>query len=81
MLKRLQEKGLNLGASKCEFQKTELEYFGIKFSKDGIAITEEKIKALKESELAKTQSELRNFLRLANNWSRSIPNLAIISNL
>ena len=79
-LKRLEKKVLNLNSNKCEFRKTEIEFFGLKFTEEGIAITKEKIKALKEADLPKTQSELRSFLGLASYCLRSIPNFVSISN-
>jgi hypothetical protein len=71
------KKGLTLNPDKCVFEQTELEFFGMKFSKEGISITDEKIKALKEANLPVTQSELRSFLGFATFCSDSIPELAI----
>ncbi len=76
-LARIQEKGLTLNPDTCLFKQTELEFFGMKFSKDGISITDEKVKALKEAKLPNTQSELRSFLGFVNYCSGSIPDLAI----
>ena len=59
--------------------KTEVDFYGLKFSDKGIALTEHKIKALKEATTPKTASELRSFLGLATYCSRYIPNLASIS--
>ena len=81
VLKRLEDKGLTLSPDKCELRKTEIEFFGLKFTTEGIALTDEKIRALKEASLPKTQSELRSFLGLASYCSRSIPNFASISHL
>ena len=80
VLQRVQDKGLTLNSEKCVFKQTEFEFFGMKFSKDGIALTDEKIRALKEAKLPITQSELRSFLGLANFCSPSIPELAINTN-
>lgn len=76
LLQRLNELGLTVNEKKCEFRKEELEFFGLKFSKDGIAITESKIKALKDAKAPNTASELRSFLGLATYCSRSIPKFA-----
>ena len=53
----------------------------MKFSQEGLALTDSKIKALKEAPLPSTQSELRSFLGLSTYCSKSIPNLASISDL
>ena len=79
VLERLESKGLTVSPGKCSFKKTELEFFGIKFTQEGIQITEEKVKALREAKLPVTQSELRSFLGLANFCSNSIPLLAVNS--
>jgi hypothetical protein len=68
---------LSLNPAKCVFKQTKLEFFGMKFSKDGEALTDEKIKAFKEAKLPITQSEFRNFRGLANFCSASLPELAI----
>jgi len=79
LLDRLNEIGLTVNIDKCEFGKTEIDFYGLKFSDKGIALTEHKIKALKEATPPKTASELRSFLGLASYCSRYIPNLATIS--
>ena len=81
LCERLLSKGLTLNAAKCVFKQEELEFFGMKFSKDGISLTDDKIKALKEAKLPKTQSELRSFLGFANFCSESIPQLALNASL
>jgi hypothetical protein len=45
LLERLVKVGLTVNAEKCEFRKTELEFFGLKFSADGVSLTDAKIKA------------------------------------
>jgi len=79
LLDRLNEIGLTVNIDKCEFGKTELDFYGLRFSDKGIALTDHKIKALKEASPPKTASELRSFLGLASYCSRYIPNLATIS--
>ena len=81
VLQRLQDKGLTLNPEKCVLKQKELEFFGMKFSSEGISITDEKVKALKEAKLPITQSELRSFLGFANFCSDSIPELAINARL
>jgi hypothetical protein len=50
LLDRLNEIGLNVNIDKCEFGKTEIYFYGLKFSDKGIALTEHKIKASKENQ-------------------------------
>lgn len=48
-LKRLDDKGLTVNGEKCEFGKTELTFFGVKISGDGIQPADAKVKAVKEA--------------------------------
>jgi glutathionyl-hydroquinone reductase len=61
-LERLGESGLTLNKKKCEFRKTSLQFFGLLFSCDGIAIADAKVKALREAKSPKATAELRSFL-------------------
>ena len=74
LLSKLESVGLTLSKEKCQFRRTELEFFGMKFSAEGIALTDARIKALRDAKKPETQSELRSFLGLASYCSRSIPN-------
>jgi transposase InsO family protein len=75
-LQRLSESNLTLNQKKCEFCKTSLQFFGLQFSCDGIAVTEAKVKALREAKSPQTKAELRSFLGLATYCSRYIQKLA-----
>ena len=46
-LNRLKEKGLTVNAAKCKFEQTEVTFFGLKLSADGISLNDQKINALK----------------------------------
>ena len=58
-------------------QVTEPEFFGMKFSSNGISISEHKLKALLEADPPKTPSEVVSFLGLALFCERFIKKLAI----
>ena len=75
LLERLVELGLTVHPEKCEFRKTELEFFGLKFSAKGVSLTDAKMKAVEEAKEANTVSELRSFLGLVVYCSRHIPKL------
>ena len=79
VLERLEQNGLTLNEKKCEFNKEELDFFGLHFSKGGISVEDTKVKALKEAPAPKNPSELRSFLGLANYCSCFIPNLATLA--
>ena len=79
LVKRLKEKGLTCSPENCKLGVEELEFFGIKLSKDGVAVTDDKVKALVEAGTPKNASELRSILGLAVYCSQHIPNLATIA--
>ena len=79
LLQRLEQVGLTLSKSKCQFRKTELEFYGMKFSDKGVALTDARVKAVRDAKKPETQSELRSFLGIASYCSRSIPNLSLMT--
>ncbi len=60
----------------CKLGVSELTFFGLRLSSDGIDMGEDKIKALREAGTPKDSSELRSLLGLAVYCSSHIPNLA-----
>ncbi|CAC5384825.1 unnamed protein product [Mytilus coruscus] len=48
-LKRTKDFGITLNRDKCEFGVNELEFYGYKFTKDGLKPTHEKVRAVKEA--------------------------------
>ena len=72
----LQENSLTLNPNKCEFGKTELEFFGYIISGEGIRPTKEKIEAVQNYPPPTNIKQLRSFLGLINYLNRFIPNLA-----
>jgi len=79
VLSRLNDVGITLNFDKCEFNKTELTFFGLKFSQNGVSLTDDKINALMNAPYPKTSSELLSFLGLVSYCSRYIPNQATIT--
>lgn len=71
-LARLKDKGLTLNRAKCEFNKTQLCYYGIILSAKGISPDPAKVESVKNAEPPKSVSEVRSFLGLTNYVSRFI---------
>ena len=61
-LKKLEDAGLTLNLEKCEFYRDEVQFYGLRFSKDGVSPTEERVKALKECKTPTDAKLLRSFL-------------------
>ena len=78
-LQRLREKNITLNKAKCKFNKSEVDFFGYIFSKQGMRPDPEKVKAVKDAERPTTPAEIRSLLGLANYVSRFIPDFATIA--
>lgn len=74
VLQRLQECGLRVKKSKCEFGKKEIEYLGHVLDSQGLHPSPEKVKAIKEAPAPSSVKELRAFLGLVNYYGRFMPN-------
>ena len=72
IFERLQENGLAIKLSKCEFGKKTVEYLGYQVSKDGIKPLNRKISALVDFPTPKTQKELLHYLGALNYFRSSL---------
>jgi hypothetical protein len=79
VLSELEANGITLNADKCELYKDELVFFGIRFSKDGIAPTQNRCKALRETKAPKNVKELKSFLCTAQYSNRWINDMSTIA--
>ncbi|XP_028418120.1 uncharacterized protein K02A2.6-like [Dendronephthya gigantea] len=75
---RLREAGLTLKRSKCEFERSELTFFGLVFTKDGIRPDPEKVKAIQHLSPPKNVAQLRSFLGMTNYSAQFIPDYATL---
>ena len=73
VLQRLQENGLRVKRSKCEFGKTQLEYLGQVLDECGIHPSEQKVRAIEEAPAPTNVKELQAFLGLPNYYGRFFP--------
>jgi len=78
-LKQLHRSGLTINLKKCEFNKTELEFFGYVFSKDGIAPDPKKVQAVQDAKEPQNPSEVRSFLGMAQYSSRFLNGFATMT--
>jgi hypothetical protein len=79
VLERLEGKGLTVNETKCEFSKSEIDFFGLRFSANGISIQTSKLEAIQHADRPKTATEVRSFLGLASYCSRFIPDYSSIA--
>ena len=78
-LQRLEDCGLTCGLDKCQFNSNSVKFFGVIFSKDGIAPDPAKLEALEAFTAPTTATEVRSLLGMTNFCSSFIPDYANIT--
>lgn len=78
VLHRIHDSGLKLNREKCEFRKTEIEYFGHSISSEGIRPSSSRVDAIRQMETPTNLTELRRFIGMVNYLGRFIPELASV---
>lgn len=76
---RLQKHNLKLKASKCEFFKSKVTYFGHIVSQEGIQTDPEKTEAIRIWPVPKSVKDIRSFLGFTGYYRRFISNYARIA--
>ena len=79
VLTRLQDHGLTLRLEKCEFGKEEVEFYGVRFTREGIKPSKAKVKALQECGEPSSKEGVRSFLQMVGYMSRFITSFAQIA--
>ena len=79
VLSRLQEAGLKLKPSKCEFFKTEIQYLGHIVSREGISTVPGKVEAVKKWPIPVTVTDVRSFLGFVGYYRKFIPKFGVIA--
>ena len=80
-LKKLDEDNLRVNLQKCHFAKTEIEWFGYKFTQFGISPLENRTAAILTIPPPTTLKRLRSFLGSVHYISKFIPHLAPLCHL
>lgn len=74
----LNDYGIVINLSKCQFAQTEIPFLGFLVSENGLAPLPEKVKALANFPRPKTVDQLRRFLAMVNFYHRFIKNASSI---
>ena len=75
-MKRLQENDLFLKATKCEFNKTKVEYLGMVIEEGKISMDPGKLNGIREWPAPSTVKQTRGFLGFRNFYRRFIQNFS-----
>ncbi|XP_023809022.1 uncharacterized protein K02A2.6-like [Oryzias latipes] len=78
VLQRLEESGLRLKRSKCQFLEKEVIFLGHKVDKTGLHPLPAKVKAVQEAPSPTSVTELKAYLGLLNFYNRFLPNLSTL---
>ena len=79
VLTKLEEAGLCLRLSKCQFARKQVRYLGHIISSEGVTPDPDKIKAVQDYPIPTTLKELRKFLGLVNYYRRFVKKFASIA--
>ena len=77
-LQRLQDRGLTVNRSKCEFFKKSLEFFGSVFGENGVSPDPKKVRAVHEAPKPTDKRGVKSILGMGNYVQRYIPGFASI---
>ena len=79
VLQRAKDFGITLNKDKCRFGVQELEFYGYRFTNEGLKPTEDKVKAVKECQPPGSRDEVRSFLGMIGYLSKFIPRYAVLT--
>ena len=76
VLTRLEEFGLRVNNSKCEWFKLSVTYLGQRIDKDGLHTTNDKVEDILKAPPPSDEGQLLSFLGLVNYYAQFLPNLS-----
>ena len=79
VFKRLQDAGLKLKESKCDFFRSQIHYLGHMLSAEGIQPLPEKLDSITNMPASENQTEVKQFLGLVGYYHKFVPHISDIS--
>ena len=79
VLQRAKDYGITLNREKCQFGVQELDFYGYRFTSEGLKPTHEKCRAVKECSSPNSREEVRSFLGMIGYLSKFIPRYAVLT--
>ena len=79
VLQRAADYGITFSPEKCQFGAKEIDFYGYKFSGDGLKPADDKIKAVREAGRPEDKTAVKSFLGMIGYLSKFIPNYATMT--
>ena len=79
VLQRAEDFGITFNREKCEFGVDEIDFYGYRFTKDGLKPTIEKVKAVRDSKRPETKEAVKSFLGMVGYLSKFIDRYSSIT--
>ena len=79
VFQRAKDFGITFNLDKCQFGVDELEFYGYRFTKEGLKPTMDKVKAVKDSRCPETKEAVRSFLGMTGYLSKFVPRYTSIT--
>ena len=79
VLKRAEDYGITFSREKCQFGVKSIEFYGYKFTENGLMPTKEKVKAVKECREPESKSAVRSFLGMIGYLAKFIPSYSTVT--
>lgn len=76
VLERLNEHGLKLKKSKCEFLCDSVCYLGYRLDKNGLHVVQDKVRPILDAPEPRNVIELRSFIGMLSHYRRFLPNIS-----
>lgn len=79
VLALLEEKGVKLNLTKCDFGKQEIKFLGHRVSKNGSTPDQKNLEAITKQKPPKNAKEVRRFIGMCGFYRKFVPNFSKIA--
>ena len=79
VLERARDFGITFSKEKCQFGVDSIEFYGYRFTKEGLKPTTDKVRAVKECGTPESKTAVRSFLGMIRYLAKFIPNYSTLT--
>ena len=79
VLQRAEDYGITFNREKCEFGVDKIDFYGYRFTKEGLKPTSEKVRAVKDSNRPETKEAVKSFLGMVGYLSKFVDRYSSIT--